>query len=83
MGIAKFAALRRMRRLDGAAAHRYHCLWKKRVNMLRDVRRGMDDSFSGRAHLSPDQRLAQISKAATGFFYAVSRTGVTGAKRPA
>jgi tryptophan synthase alpha chain len=33
------------------------------------------------APTSPDKRLQQIAKASTGFVYAVSRTGVTGARK--
>ncbi len=41
--------------------------------------RGLDTIFLA-APTSPDERLALISRATTGFLYLISRTGVTGAK---
>jgi tryptophan synthase alpha chain len=78
MGLARFAAAAADAGVDGALitdlpveeSHEY-------VRMMRN--RNLDTIFLA-APTSTDQRLRGIAEASTGFVYAVSRTGVTGAR---
>jgi tryptophan synthase alpha chain len=78
MGVEKFAAAAKSAGADGALltdvtpeeATEYRAAMASR---------GLDTIFLA-APTSPDERLALISSATTGFLYVISRTGVTGAK---
>src|SRR6266852_3342639 len=79
MGLTKFSAAVRDAGIDGALitdlpveeSHEYLSEMKKR---------GLATVFLA-APTSTDERLKQIAQASSGFVYAVSRTGVTGARQ--
>jgi tryptophan synthase alpha chain len=79
MGVAKFAAAAAESGLDGALVTDLPV--EEAGEYLRHMHnRNLATVFLA-APTSPDARLRQIGKASSGFLYAVSRTGVTGARR--
>lgn len=79
MGIAKFAALAQNAGLDGALITDLPV--EEAGEYLREMRQRNLATVFLAAPTSPDQRLRQICKVSSGFVYAVSRTGVTGAQQ--
>jgi tryptophan synthase alpha chain len=79
MGLARFSVAAKDAGVDGALitdlpveeAHEY----------LRDMRKAQLATVFLAAPTSTDQRLQRIAQVSTGFVYAVSRTGVTGARQ--
>jgi len=79
MGIAKFAGAAQDAGLDGALITDLPV--EEASDYLREMReRNLATVFLA-APTSTEQRLRQICKASSGFVYAVSRTGVTGARQ--
>ncbi len=79
MGLAKFAAAAAQAGIDGALIT--DLPMEEADDYLSEMRnRNLATVFLA-APTSTDARLEQIAKASTGFVYAVSRTGVTGAQK--
>ena len=79
MGLTKFSAALEEAGIDGALITDLPV--EEAGDYLREMRkRRLDTVFLG-APTSPEDRLKQIAKASSGFVYAVSRTGVTGARK--
>ena|SRR5437899_1294261 len=77
MGAARFSAVAEEAGIDGALITDLPV--EEAGDYLREMRqRGLATVFLA-APTSTDERLKQIARASTGFVYAVSRTGVTGA----
>ena len=79
MGIAKFAATAQNAGLDGALITDLPV--EEAGEYLREMRQRNLATVFLATPTSPDERLRQIGKASSGFVYAVSRTGVTGARQ--
>jgi len=79
MGIAKFAAVAQNAGLDGALITDMPV--EEAGDYLREMRQRNLVTVFLAAPTSPDERLRQICKVSSGFVYAVSRTGVTGARQ--
>ena len=79
MGLAKFAAAAEEAGLDGALITDLPV--EEAESYLREMRQRNLATVFLAAPTSTDERLRQIAKASTGFVYAVSRTGVTGARQ--
>jgi len=79
MGLGKFAAAARDAGIDGALVT--DLPMEEAEDYLREMRRRELATVFLVAPTSTDQRLQAIAKASSGFVYAVSRTGVTGAQR--
>jgi tryptophan synthase alpha chain len=79
MGIAKFAASAADCGVDGALVTDLPI--EESDEYLRHMRRRDLATVFLAAPTSPDARLRRIAKASSGFLYAVSRTGVTGARQ--
>jgi tryptophan synthase alpha chain len=79
MGLTKFSAALEDAGIDGALITDLPV--EEAEEYLRDMRKRRLDTIFLAAPTSPDHRLKQIAKASTGFVYAVSRTGVTGAQK--
>jgi tryptophan synthase alpha chain len=78
MGLSKFAAVAADAGIDGALITDLPV--EEAGDYLHEMRKkGLATVFLA-APTSTDERLKQIAKASTGFVYAVSRTGVTGAR---
>jgi tryptophan synthase alpha chain len=78
MGVSKFCKVARAAGLDGALVTDLPV--EEAGHYLEETRRhGLAPIFLA-APTSPDARLKQIAQASSGFVYAVSRTGVTGAR---
>lgn len=79
MGLAQFSAAAKRLGVDGVL------VTDLPVEEADDYRRVMQDAELAAVFLaaptSPENRLKEIAKASTGFVYAVSRTGVTGARQ--
>jgi len=79
MGVARFSAVAEEAGIDGAL------ITDLPVEEAGDYRREMRQRRLATVFLaaptSTDERLKQIARASTGFVYAVSRTGVTGARK--
>src|SRR6202521_4359852 len=79
MGLTKFSAALDDAGIDGALITDLPV--EEAGEYLREMRKRRLDTVFLAAPTSPDDRLKQIAKASTGFVYAVSRTGVTGAQK--
>ncbi len=79
MGLAKFAAAAQEAGIDGALITDLPV--EEADDYLREMRKRSLATVFLAAPTSPDTRLKQIAKASSGFVYAVSRTGVTGARK--
>ena len=79
MGLTKFSAALDDAGIDGALITDLPV--EEAGEYLREMRKRRLDTVFLAAPTSPDDRLKQIAKASTGFVYAVSRTGVTGARK--
>ena len=79
MGIAKFAAAAETAGVDGALITDLPV--EEAGEYLGEMRQRNLATVFLAAPTSPDERLRQICKASSGFVYAVSRTGVTGARQ--
>jgi len=79
MGLAKFAAAAEEAGLDGALITDLPV--EEAESYLREMQQRNLATVFLAAPTSTDERLRQIAKASTGFVYAVSRTGVTGARQ--
>jgi tryptophan synthase alpha chain len=79
MGLTKFSAALDDAGVDGALITDLPV--EEAGEYLREMRKRRLDTVFLAAPTSPDDRLKQIAKASTGFVYAVSRTGVTGARK--
>jgi tryptophan synthase alpha chain len=79
MGLAKFAAAAERAGIDGALITDLPV--EEAGDYLREMRKRSLVTVFLAAPTSPDTRLKQIAKASSGFVYAVSRTGVTGARK--
>lgn len=79
MGLAKFAAAAQTAGIDGALITDLPV--EEAGDYLREMRKRNLATIFLAAPTSPDARLKQIANASTGFVYAVSRTGVTGARQ--
>ena len=79
MGLEKFAATAADAGIDGALATDLPV--EEADEYLRHMRRRKLNSVFLAAPTSTDERLKGIAQASTGFVYAVSRTGVTGARK--
>ena len=70
---------RRSQRSRGASRRCWRSIWRKRPSLQRAVRKeNIDLIFSCRTPTTSAPRSKRIARLATGFIYAVSRTGVTG-----
>lgn len=79
MGLARFAAAAAEAGLDGALITDLPV--EEADAYLREMRQRNLATVFLAAPTSTDERLQQIARASTGFVYAVSRTGVTGARQ--
>jgi len=79
MGVAKFAAAAEQTGIDGALIT--DLPMEEAEQYLSEMRKRKLATVFLAAPTSTEARLKLISKASTGFVYAVSRTGVTGAQR--
>src|SRR5437660_7157738 len=79
MGLTKFSAALEDAGIDGVLITDLPV--EEAGDYLREMRKRRLDTVFLAAPTSPDHRLKQIAKASSGFVYAVSRTGVTGARK--
>jgi len=79
MGMSKFCKVARHAGLDGVLITDLPV--EEAAEYLREARRNDLVTVFLAAPTSTDQRLKQIAEVSTGFVYAVSRTGVTGARQ--
>jgi len=79
MGVAKFAAAAQEAGIDGALVTDLPV--EVSGSYWQEMRQHNLDTVFLAAPTSPDARLKKIAQASTGFVYAVSRTGVTGARK--
>jgi tryptophan synthase alpha chain len=79
MGLPKFCKVARAAGLNGALVTDLPV--EEAGEYISEMRRRDLATVFLAAPTSPDERLQQIAKASTGFVYAVSRTGVTGARK--
>lgn len=79
MGLTKFSAALEGAGIDGALIT--DLPEEEATDYLREMRKRRLDTIFLAAPTSPDDRMKQIAKASSGFVYAVSRTGVTGARK--
>jgi tryptophan synthase alpha chain len=79
MGLTKFTAALEDAGIDGALITDLPV--EEAEHYLREMRERRLHTVFLAAPTSPDDRLKQIAKASSGFVYAVSRTGVTGARK--
>jgi len=79
LGLTKFSAALEDAGIDGALITDLPV--EEAGDYLREMRKRRLDTVFLAAPTSPDDRLKHIAKASTGFVYAVSRTGVTGAHK--
>ena len=79
MGLTKFAVAAQDAGIDGALITDQPV--EEADTYLTEMRKRKLATVFLVAPTSPDERLKQIAKASTGFVYAVSRTGVTGARK--
>ena len=79
MGVSKFCRVARAAGLDGALVTDLPV--EEAEEYLQEMRKNDLATIFLAAPTSPDARLKQITQAATGFVYAVSRTGITGARK--
>jgi tryptophan synthase alpha chain len=79
MGLAKFCQVARLAGVDGTLITDLPI--EEAANYLREARKNDLATIFLAAPTSTDQRLQMIAKVSTGFIYAISRTGVTGARQ--
>ena len=79
MGLGKFCKVARHAGLDGALITDLPV--EESAEYIREARKNDLATIFLAAPTSTDQRLKQIAQVSTGFIYAVSRTGVTGARQ--
>jgi len=79
LGLTKFSAALEDAGINGALITDLPV--EEAGDYVREMRKRRLDTVFLAAPTSPDERLKQIAKASTGFVYAVSRTGVTGARK--
>jgi tryptophan synthase alpha chain len=79
MGLGKFCRVARHAGLDGALITDMPV--EESGDYIREARKNDLATIFLAAPTSTDQRLRQIAEVSTGFIYAVSRTGVTGARQ--
>src|SRR5438067_10128308 len=79
LGLTKFSAALEEAGINGALITDLPV--EEAGDYLREMRKRRLDTVFLAAPTSPDDRLKHIAKASTGFVYAVSRTGVTGARK--
>jgi len=79
MGLSNFAAAAQEAGIDGALITDLPV--EEAGSYLREMRQHNLDTVFLAAPTSPDVRLKKVAEASTGFVYAVSRTGVTGARK--
>jgi tryptophan synthase alpha chain len=79
MGVARFSAVAEEAGIDGALITDLPV--EEAGDYLREMRQKRLATVFLAAPTSTDERLKQIAGASTGFVYAVSRTGVTGARK--
>ena len=78
MGLAKFCQVARLAGIDGTLITDLPV--EESAEYLREARKHDLATFFLAAPTSTDQRLKLIAQVSTGFIYAISRTGVTGAR---
>src|SRR5664279_2892873 len=79
MGLAKFCHVARAAGVDGTLITDLPI--EESAEYLREARRNDLATIFLAAPTSTDERLKMIAKASTGFIYAISRTGITGARQ--
>jgi tryptophan synthase alpha chain len=79
MGLAKFCQVARLAGIDGTLITDLPV--EESAEYLREARKNDLATIFLAAPTSTDQRLNLIAKVSTGFIYAISRTGVTGARQ--
>jgi len=79
MGLAKFCQVARLAGIDGTLITDLPV--EESAEYLREARKNDLSTIFLAAPTSTDQRLKLISQVSTGFIYAISRTGVTGARQ--
>ena len=79
MGLAKFCEVARLAGIDGTLITDLPV--EESGEYLREARKNDLATIFLAAPTSPDQRLKSIAQVSTGFIYAISRTGVTGARQ--
>lgn len=79
MGLEKFCKVARHAGLDGVLITDLPV--EESQNCVREARKNDLATVFLAAPTSPDQRLKAIAEVSTGFIYAISRTGVTGARK--
>ena len=79
MGLAKFCQVARLAGIDGTLITDLPV--EESAEYLREARKNDLATIFLAAPTSTDQRLKQIAEVSTGFIYAISRTGVTGARQ--
>ncbi len=79
MGLAKFCTVARHAGIDGALITDLPI--EESAEYIREARKNQLATIFLAAPTSTDQRLKQIAQVSTGFVYAISRTGVTGARQ--
>jgi tryptophan synthase alpha chain len=79
MGMEKFCRVARHAGIDGTLITDLPV--EESADYLREARKNNLATIFLAAPTSTDQRLKEIAKVSTGFIYAISRTGVTGARR--
>jgi tryptophan synthase alpha chain len=78
MGLAKFCHVARLAGIDGTLITDLPI--EESAEYIREARKNELATIFLAAPTSPDQRLKQIAEVSSGFIYAISRTGVTGAR---
>lgn len=79
MGLAKFCEVARLAGIDGTLVTDLPV--EESGEYLREARKNGLSTIFLAAPTSPDERLRSIAQVSTGFIYAISRTGVTGARQ--
>lgn len=79
MGLAKFCQVARLAGIDGTLVTDLPV--EESAEYLREARKNSLATIFLAAPTSTDQRLKSIARVSTGFIYAISRTGVTGARQ--
>src|ERR1700722_3565769 len=79
MGLAKFCQVARLAGIDGTLITDLPV--EESAEYIREARKNDLSTIFLAAPTSPDSRLKLIAQVSTGFIYAISRTGVTGARQ--
>ena len=79
MGLAKFCQVARLAGIDGTLITDLPI--EESAQYIREARKNNLATIFLAAPTSPDKRLKEIARVSTGFIYAISRTGVTGARQ--